>query len=67
MTDEDINQFEQEHLRRWWETTRRYLFADMKSLPGAAAEIEDGWLPRHTDSLYRVALAGSRPHRGKQP
>lgn len=37
MTDDNTSQFEPEHLRRWWETTHRYLFADMESLPGAAA------------------------------
>lgn len=49
MTDDSMNRFEQEHLKRWWETTRYYLFADMESLPGAA-EAEDGWSPPQTDS-----------------
>lgn len=50
MTDDSMNRFEQEHLKRWWETTRYYLFADMENLPGAAAETEDGWSPPQTDS-----------------
>ncbi len=50
MTDDSMNRFEQEHLKRWWETTRYYLFADMESLPGAAAEDKDGWSPPQTDS-----------------
>lgn len=50
MTDDSMNRFEQEHLMRWWETTRYYLFADTESLPGAAAETEDGWSPPQTDS-----------------
>jgi hypothetical protein len=50
MTSESMNRFEQEHLKRWWETTRYYLLADMESLPGAAAVAEDGWSPPQTDS-----------------
>ena len=50
MTDDSMNRFEQDHLKRWWEATRYYLFADMESLPGAAAEAKDGWLPPQTDS-----------------
>lgn len=50
MTDDSMNRFEQEHLKRWWETTRYYLVADMESLPGAAADAEDGWSPPKTDS-----------------
>lgn len=50
MTSDSMNQFEQEHVERWWETTRYYLFTDMKSLPGAAAVAEDGWSPPRTDS-----------------
>ncbi|MDA8258079.1 MAG: hypothetical protein M0Z99_21055 [Betaproteobacteria bacterium] len=50
MTDDSMNRFEQEHIKRWWETTRYYLFAEMESLPGAAAEVEDGWSPPQTDS-----------------
>lgn len=50
MTSDSMNRFEQEHLKRWWEVTRYYLFADMESLPGAAAEDKDGWLPPQTDS-----------------
>lgn len=50
MTSDSMNRFEQEHLKRWWETTRYYLFADMESLPGAAVETEDGWSPLETDS-----------------
>src|SRR5690606_10034125 len=34
MTNDSMNRFEQEHLKRWWETTRHYLHADMGSLPG---------------------------------
>ncbi len=49
MTDDSMNRFEQDHLKRWWEATRYYLFADMESLPGAA-EAKDGWLPPQTDS-----------------
>ncbi len=50
MTDDSKNRFEQEHLKRWWETTRHYLFADMENLPGLAAETDDGWSPPQTDS-----------------
>ena len=50
MTSDSMNRFEQEHLKRWWETTRYYLLADMESLPGAAAVAEDGWSPPQTDS-----------------
>lgn len=50
MTSDSMNRFEQEHLKRWWETTHYYLFADMESLPGAAAVAEDGWSPPQTDS-----------------
>lgn len=50
MTSDSMNRFEQEHLKGWWETTRYYLFADMGSLPGAAAVAEDGWSPPQTDS-----------------
>lgn len=49
MTDDSMNRFEQDHLKRWWEATCYYLFADMESLPGAA-EAKDGWLPPQTDS-----------------
>ena len=49
MTDDSMNRFEQDHLKRWWEATRYYLFVDMESLPGAA-EAKDGWLPPQTDS-----------------
>lgn len=50
MTDDHMNRFEQEHLKRWWQATRDYLFADLESLPGAAAETDDGWSPPQTDS-----------------
>ena len=50
MTDDSMNRFEQDHLKRWWEATCYYLFADMENLPGAAAEAKDGWLPPQTDS-----------------
>ncbi len=50
MTSDSMNRFEQEHLERWWETTRSYLLADRGSLPGAAAVAEDGWSPPQTDS-----------------
>lgn len=50
MTDNIMNRFEQEHLKRWWEITRHYLFADMKSLHGTAAAAEDRWSPPQTDS-----------------
>ena len=50
MTSDSMNRFEQDHLKRWWEATCYYLFADMESLPGAAAEAKDGWLPPQTDS-----------------
>jgi len=50
MTDDSRHTFDPEHLRRWWEATCYYLFADMESLPGAAAADKDGWLPPQTDS-----------------
>lgn len=50
MTSDSMSRFEQEHLKRWWETTRYYLFADMESLSGAAVVAEDGWSPPQTDS-----------------
>jgi hypothetical protein len=51
MTDDNdnISQFEPEHLRRWLETTHRYLCADMESLPGAAAETHKRRPPPQTD------------------
>lgn len=50
MTSDSMNRFEQEHLKRWWEITRCYLFADTENLPGAAVAAEDGWTPPQTDS-----------------
>lgn len=50
LTSDSMNRFKQEHLKRWWETTRYYLFADMEGLRGAAAVAEDGWSPPQTDS-----------------
>lgn len=50
MTGDNMNRYEQEHLKRWGETTRYYLFADMDSLPAAAVEAEDGWSAPQTDS-----------------
>lgn len=50
MTSDSMNRFEQEHLERWWEATRYYLFADMESLLVAAAVSENGWSPPQTDS-----------------
>lgn len=50
MTSDNLGRFEQEHLDRWWVATRYYLFADLESQPGAAAEAEDGWSPPQTDS-----------------
>lgn len=50
LTSDSMNRFKQEHLKRWWETTRYYLFVDMESLPGAAAVAEDAWSPPQTDS-----------------
>lgn len=50
MADDGMNQFNREHLERWWGTTRRYLFADMESQPEGPAEAEDGWLPPETES-----------------
>ena len=50
MTSDGMNRFDQEHLERWWETTRYYLFADMESLHGAVAEAKDGWSFPQTDS-----------------
>ncbi len=50
MADDNMNRFEQEHLKRWWKTTRHYLFADMESLSGAAFEAYDGWAPPQPDS-----------------
>ncbi len=75
MTDDSMNRFEQEHLKRWWETTRHYLFADMKSLLGTAAAAEDRWSPpadgqpRWPKKVYcqseRPALALSQEREGK--
>lgn len=36
MTSDGTNRFEQEHLERWWDVTRRYLFADMQDVQGMA-------------------------------
>ena len=41
MMDEQTDLFENECLRRWLETTRIYLFADMDSLPGASVKVSD--------------------------
>ncbi|MCK9515965.1 MAG: hypothetical protein M0Q87_07965 [Ottowia sp.] len=55
MTSDSMNRCEQEHLKRWLETTRNYLFADLDSadldsLPRAAVGAEDGWTAPHTGS-----------------
>ncbi len=50
MADDNMNRFEQEHLKRWWKTTRYYLFEDVESLSGAAFEADDGWAPPQPDS-----------------
>lgn len=39
MMNEPTDLFENECLRRWLETTRIYLFADMDSLPGASVKV----------------------------
>lgn len=36
MTPGDSGQFDREDLKRWWEATRNYLFADPAREPGAA-------------------------------
>ena len=50
MTSDNMDRFEQEHLKKWWETTRYYLFADMNGLSRAAAVAEDRWAPPRSDS-----------------
>ena len=50
MTSDSMARCEQGHLKRWWETTRYYLFADMNSLSRAAAEAGDRWAPPRSDS-----------------
>jgi uncharacterized protein YndB with AHSA1/START domain len=49
MTDDNMNSFEPEHLKRWWEATHRYLFAEAESLLEAAAEAVDEWSPPQTE------------------
>lgn len=50
MMSDSTDRFEQEHLERWWETTRYYLRADMAELAEIAAVPEDGWPAPPTDS-----------------
>lgn len=50
MTSDSMARCEQGHLKRWWETTRYYLFADMNSRSRAAAEAGDRWAPPRSDS-----------------
>jgi len=50
MTSDNMNRYEQEHLKRWKETTRYYLFADLDSLPRAAVGAKDGWTAPQTNS-----------------
>lgn len=45
MTSDSSNLFRQDHLERWWATTRNYLLADMDSLPGGVSLAEERWTP----------------------
>lgn len=42
MTNDGTNGFDPEHLGRWLETTRRYLFMDVECLPTATCAVVDG-------------------------
>ena len=44
------NGFDEAHLRKWWQATRDYLFADIESLPGDAAQADDERTPPETDA-----------------
>ncbi|APR04153.1 TetR/AcrR family transcriptional regulator [Thauera chlorobenzoica] len=50
MTNDSMNWSGQEHLKRWWETTRYYLRADMEYLASVGAIADDGWPSPQTDS-----------------
>lgn len=50
MQADNSNGFEPEHLRKWWQATRDYLYADLESLPGPAAQAEDERAPPETDA-----------------
>jgi hypothetical protein len=38
----NTNGFDEAHMRKWWQATRDYLFADLESLPESAAHIKPG-------------------------
>ncbi|MDP2787914.1 MAG: hypothetical protein Q8O79_07550 [Pseudomonadota bacterium] len=46
----NTNGFEAEHLRKWWQATRDYLFADFESLPESAVQTEDAWAQPETNA-----------------
>lgn len=46
----NTNGFEPEHLRKWWQATHDYLFADLESLPESAAQAEEEQAPPETDA-----------------
>jgi hypothetical protein len=50
MQADNSNGFEPEHLRKWWQATRDYLFADLERLSGPAAQAEGERLPPETDA-----------------
>ncbi len=41
MQADNSNGFEPEHLRKWWQATHDYLFADLENLPGPDPLAED--------------------------
>ena len=43
------NGFDPEHLRKWWQATRVYLFADLENVPEPAAQAEGERVPPETD------------------
>jgi NodT family efflux transporter outer membrane factor (OMF) lipoprotein len=44
------NGFDPEHLQKWWQATRDYLFADLGNVPEPAAQAEDERTPPERDA-----------------
>jgi hypothetical protein len=50
MQADNSNGFEPEHLRKWWQATHDYLFADLENMPGPAPLAEDEPASPETDA-----------------
>lgn len=49
MQADNSNGFDPEHLRKWWQATRDYLFVDLENLPEPAAQAKGERVPPETD------------------